>query len=194
MPRVRYLNLDESRRLVNASAPDFRKLVQAALLTGARYGELISLLVGDFKPDSETVHVRFSKSGHPRHIPLNGEGVAFFARVAAGRIADKRMFLREDGEPWGPSHQHRRLSDAAKAANITDVSFHILRHSYGSALAMRAVPMSVIAKVLGHEDTRTTEKHYAALAPSYVHDTIRRELPELGIVPADGVVPLKQAS
>jgi hypothetical protein len=47
-------------------------------------------------------------------------------------------------------------------------------------LAMRGVPMGVIAAQLGHRDTRMTEKHYAHLAPSYVADTIRANFPKLG--------------
>ena len=40
----------EFKRLMNASDPDFRKLVQAALLTGCRYGELSRLTAEDFNP------------------------------------------------------------------------------------------------------------------------------------------------
>ena len=40
--------------------------------------------------------------------------------------------------------------------------------------------MAVIADVLGHADTRTTEKHCAHLLPSYVADTIRANLPTIG--------------
>jgi len=47
-PRVRYLTEDECRRLLNACAPDFRQIVRGALLSGARYGELCVLRVGDF--------------------------------------------------------------------------------------------------------------------------------------------------
>jgi integrase len=43
------------------------------------------------------------------------------------------------------------------------------------------VPMAVIARQLGHADTRMTEKHYAHLAPSYVAQTIRENFPVLGI-------------
>ena len=56
---------------------------------------------------------------------------------------------------------------------------------------MQAVPMGVIAAVLGHADTRMTERHYAAFAPSYVADTIRDNLPKLGIVEPDAVMPLR---
>ena len=72
---------------------------------------------------------------------------------------------------------------ACKNAKISPaVSFHILRHTHGSTLAMKGVPMGVIAKQLGHADTRMTEKHYAHLAPSYVADTIRASFPVMGIV------------
>ena len=41
--------------------------------------------------------------------------------------------------------------------------------------------MRVIADALGHADTRVTERHYAHLSPSYVAETIRANLPTLGI-------------
>jgi integrase len=71
------------------------------------------------------------------------------------------------------------------------ISFHVLRHTHGSTLAMRGVPMGVIAEQLGHADTRMTEKHYAHLAPSYVADTIRAHFPILGIGGNDSVVSLR---
>lgn len=43
--RVRYLTVAEAKRLINGCDPDFRPLVQAALQTGARYGELIRLQI-----------------------------------------------------------------------------------------------------------------------------------------------------
>ena len=48
-------------------------------------------------------------------------------------------------------------------------------------LAMKGVPMGVIADQLGHADTRMTERHYAHLAPSYVADTVRAAFSNLGI-------------
>jgi integrase len=73
------------------------------------------------------------------------------------------------------------------------VTFHVLRHTHASQLAMRGVPMAVIAKQLGHADTRMTEKHYAHLAPNYVADTIRANFPNLGIGEMPKVVPLRMA-
>jgi hypothetical protein len=70
-------------------------------------------------------------------------------------------------------------------------TFHILRHTYASSLAMKGVPMGVIAAQLGHADTRMTEKHYAHLAPSYVANTVRAALPGLGIIRETNVIALQ---
>ena len=189
--RVRYLSTAECVRLVNACDPDFRHLVQAALLTGCRYGELTALRCGDVDLEAGTVHIRTSKSGKPRHVPLNDEGSEFFAGVTAGRPSHEIAFLRADRKAWGVSHQRRRLEKAARHAKVENVTFHILRHTYGSALAMQGVPMGVIAHALGHVDTRITEKHYAALAPSYVAEMIRTNLPRFGLGDPSKVVALK---
>jgi len=178
-PRVRFLTVAQSQRLINSSAPDLRSLVRAALLTGARYGELIALAVGDYDPDAGTIYIRDSKSGRPRHVPLTDEGQGFFEELTASRENDETLFLRADGTAWGKSHQSRPLKEAAEKAKLQDVSFHILRHTYGSFLAAEAVPLQVIAAALGHADTRTTEKHYAHLLPDHVAATIRAKLPTL---------------
>ena len=72
------------------------------------------------------------------------------------------------------------------------MSFHVLRHTHGSTLAMRGVPMGVIAEQLGHADTRMTEKYYAHLAPSYVADTIRAHFPTLGIAGDSSLRPMRR--
>ncbi len=190
--KVRYLLTDEAIRLINACDPDFRNLVRAALFTGCRYGELTAAEVGDFDPDAGTVHMRFTKNGKARYVALSDEGRDFFTHLTAGRGTGEKMFLRSDGSQWGKSHQSRRLHDACKRAKISPaISFHILRHTYGSWLAGRGVSLQVIADSLGHADTRITHKHYAALAPSYVAETVRANLPVLGIAETGNVAPMK---
>jgi integrase len=152
--RVRYLTEPECVRLVNAW---FRNLVRGALLTGCRYSELTSMQVTDLNLDAGVVTVRTSKAGKPRHIVLTDEGRKLFADLTTGRLAGDSIFVRADGGRWGKSHQLRPILEACNHANITPpVSFHVLRHTYGSTLAMRGVAMGVIAAQLGHahEDDR----------------------------------------
>ncbi len=177
-PRERFLTVAECKRLVNASDPDFRPLVRAALVTGCRYGELCALVCRNYDPDSATVYVADSKSGKPRHVPLTDEGVALFDELTAGKVADAEIFTRADSEPWSAGQQKRRMADACTRAKIEPgVGFHVLRHSYASVLVKRGVSLQIVATLLGHADTRTTEKHYAHLAPSHVADVLRANLP-----------------
>jgi len=190
--RVRYLSEAECVRLVNACEPAFRNLVRAALLTGCRYSELATRHVADFSADAGVVTVRESKAGKPRHVVLTNEGQRLFASLTAGKLGNDPIFMRRDGRTWDKSHQLRPMLEACHRAKIKPaVSFHVLRHTHGSTLAMRGVPMGVIAEQLGHADTRMTEKHYAHLAPSYVADTIRAHFPTLGIGDDEPVVPLR---
>jgi integrase len=190
--RVRYLSDAECVRLVNGCEPAFRNLVRAALLTGCRYSELASLCAADFNADAGVLIVRESKAGKPRHVVLTDEGQRLFARLTAGKLGSDPVFVRRDGGAWRKSQQMRPMLDACNRAKIKPaVSFHVLRHTHGSTLAMRGVPMGVIAQQLGHADTRMTEKHYAHLAPSYVAETIRAHFPTLGIAGDTSVIAMK---
>jgi integrase len=194
-PRIRYLSIDETRRLINTCDPDLRQIAQAALLTGCRYGEIAALRVEDFIIDARSIHIRDSKSGKPRNVPLNDEGITFFARACAVRHGNEFMFIHPDGSPWGNSHQIRPMREACERAGIVPaIGFHILRHTYASQLVMAGAPIEVVSVVLGHADTRVTIRHYAHLAPSYVADVVRNALPTLGMIGKDNVVPLGQRS
>jgi integrase len=182
--RVRYLTVAEAMRFLNACDPDFRRLAQAALVTGARYGELAALRASDFNPDSGTIHVRTSKSGRGRHIVLNDEGTALFKSLSAGKSGDALLLTKSDSSAWNKSHQARPMAEACKRARITpSASFHILRHTWASLAVMAGASLMVAARNLGHADTRMVERHYGHLAPSYIADAIRAAAPKFDIEP-----------
>jgi integrase len=194
-PKIRYLEPAEIKRLVNATDLGFRPLVQAALLTGCRYGEITAFRVNDFDATAGTVTVRTAKSGKPRHVVLTEDGIALFEAHTVGKAGDALAFTRPDGNPWGTSHQKRPLRAACERAGISPaVSFHILRHTYATTLLRSGVPLPVIAANLGHADTRMTERHYAHLAPSHVANVIRAAMPNLGIVERSNVETLRAGS
>jgi integrase len=205
--KVRYLLDDEITRLVNACPPDFRVIVTGALMTGCRYGELSAMKAGDFDPQAGTVTIRQAKGGKPRHVALTDEGRGFFQGMAAGRAGSARLFERDRvvtqatrdapattrRAAWSKSDQFRLIRAACTVAKIVPaISFHELRHTYASRLAMRGVPMGVIAAQLGHADTRMTERHYAHLSPSYVADMVRASFGTLGIVPNAAIAPMNK--
>jgi integrase len=176
--RVRYLTIAEAKRLIEASGDDFRPMVRAALLTGCRYSELCRLTVRDLDASADTLSIARSKSGKPRHIHLNAEGAKFFAELAGDRKPGELMIRHEGRIPWGKSHQARPMLEAVAKAQISpSISFHGLRHTYASLAIMSGMPLFVVAKNLGHADTRMVEKHYGHLAPSYVAEMSRNHSP-----------------
>lgn len=190
--RIRYLAVDEGRRLINAADAGFRPLVHAALLTGCRFGELSAFQVADYHPDSRTLQVRRSKGGKPRHVVLTDEGRAFFAGLAMGRLGSAPLIAKTNGLRWQTSQQSRPMLEACDRAKIDPpISFHGLRHTYASHAVMNGAPLMVVARNLGHADTRMVEKHYGHMSASYVADAIRAAVPNYGMAAVAGnVVPI----
>ena len=56
---------------------------------------------------------------------------------------------------------------------------------------MGGVPLMVVARNLGHADTRMVEKHYGHLAPSFVAEAIRQNAPRFGFNKASNVQRLR---
>jgi integrase len=189
--RVRYLTLDECRRLINAAQDEFRDLVKAALLTGCRYGELTALQVRDFDAEAGTVHVHQSKNGRGRHVVLTAEGIGLFRRLTAGRAGTEPMLRKRTGGLWRRSNQGNRMAGAcARAGIVPPANFHSLRHTYASHAVMAGAPLLVVAKNLGHATTLMVEKHYGHLSENFVALEIRKAAPQFGIDDDHAVTPI----
>jgi integrase len=81
----------------------------------------------------------------------------------------------------GDSDQIRHMAAACVRAKLERIGIHQLGHTWASHAAMNGTPLLVVAKNLGHSDTRMVEKHYGHLAPSYIADAIRKGAPRFSI-------------
>ena len=70
-PKERILTYDEEKALLDSSHKHLKPILITALNTGMRYGELLNLTWNDVDFDSGYIHVRQSKSGKSRKIPMN---------------------------------------------------------------------------------------------------------------------------
>ncbi|MGA2080277.1 MAG: site-specific integrase [Holophaga sp.] len=186
--RVRFLSLDEQRKLVSSCDDDLKPLVLAGLFSGARYGELTPVLLRDFDPINGTLYLAFGKgkSGtKPRFVILTDEGIEWFQEYTRGKDAGGLMFLRNDvkrraraetlGNPnqWASYDQIHAMEQAVKKAAIASVTFHELRHTYASTLLNAGVSLSYVAEQLGHSDLRMVTKYYGHIAKEAMVKAIR---------------------
>jgi integrase len=190
--RVRFLDdsLGEQVRLVNACEPDFRDLVRAGLLTGARYGELRQVRREDFNGKTLFISGLVSKTGKERYIHLTEEGIELFVQRCRGLEAGALIFTKVGGTPWQSDNQLIRFANACKAAGIVlrkGEGFHILRHSYASHLIKKGVPLKAIANQLGHTTTAMVERNYGHLADTFVSEAVQKAMGSLGIVEPSNV-------
>jgi integrase len=175
-PRLRFLSVEECKRLLAACAPDFKTLVQAALFTGLRLGELWALRVGDVR--EATVFAGETKSGTPRTVPLNAEGTAFFNALSADQPRGTPLFRQANGDAWNKMRISRLMREVSATTKLDPpATFHDLRRSYASLLINAGAGGETIQKLLGHADLRMTLRVYAHLLDTRIADQVRTKLP-----------------
>jgi integrase len=175
-----YLTLEEAKRFIESCPQDFRDLVKAALIIGARYMDLARLTVSAYDPLIKAISLVQGKTGKLKHVYLTDEETTFFEQMAAGKHSNDLLFTRQDGKPWVKSSQQPRMQAALKSASINrPVRFHDLRHTFATLLTMNGTSIQLVANQLGHSGSRIAEKHYSHFSPSYIATTIRANKPRI---------------
>ncbi len=149
---------EQIKRLKEKTSGAFHDLVISALLTGARYGEIAAAKVADFNAKEGTIHLD-GKTG-PRDCYLSDVAVAHFRELCRGKLPAAYINVKDDGTPWGKSHQIRPMKAAAKAAKLPiGAVFYTLRHVNISRSLLAGVNAQVVAENTG-TSVRMIEKHY----------------------------------
>ena len=161
--RDRFLSPAQLTRLANASDPDLRNLVLATTYTGARFGDLAVLICGDWDRQLKKVRIMNSKTNRPRYIAVNDQACQFFDGLTynGSSLSSEPLLLRSTGQLWGKNTYRRQLLAASQRAGIDPpANFHMIRHSYASAMKRAGVDDTIIACALGHSSTRMVQDHY----------------------------------
>jgi len=161
--RKLFLTDKQVKRLLEKTKGGLHKLIRAGILTGARYGELAGVRVQDLDTIHGSLHLA-GKTGE-RDCYLSDEALAFFKKIAKDRLPGAYLLVKDDGEPWGKSHQHRPMKEAVKAAKLPkDTVFYSLRHYHISKALIAGLPVQVVAENCG-TSIRMIEKHYGKFMP-----------------------------
>ncbi len=163
---ARKVILDDKQveRLLNKTIGGFHDLIKSGLLTGARYGEIAQAKVADLDIAEGTLHLS-GKTGS-RDVYLSDTALLHFKNLAKGKLPTAYIHTKDDGQPWGRSHQTRPMQSAVKAARLpADTTFYTLRHTHISRALLAGVNAQVIAENCG-TSVRMIEKHYGKFMKS----------------------------
>ncbi|MGE3520425.1 MAG: tyrosine-type recombinase/integrase [Vicinamibacterales bacterium] len=196
--RSRRLQGDEAERLLAACGEHLRALVEAALETGCRRGELLSMQWHQvqFAPRGEIwLPEGKTKTGRGRRVPISSRLRSVLdMRQAALRTAQE---LADDEPTPGTSYvfgnaigqRHGAIKTAWRfactKAGIEDLHFHDLRREAGSRWMEAGVSLATIQKWLGHTNISQTSTYLATTATGE-HEAMRRFEERMGrLTPID---------
>jgi len=163
--RTRFLDKEEIQLLLNAASKEFRPILITALHTGMRKGEILKLMWSDVNFKNRLITVTESKSGKKRMIPMD-DILSATLRTLPSRFKRGYLFPSpvKDGKPrFGVQ---RQFGSAVKKAEIENIRFHDLRHTFASHLIMAGVDVMTVKELLGHASLTMTMR-YTHLAPDH---------------------------
>lgn len=178
---------DEIRQVLRRADCDRNGHLWYLALTGLRRAEIAGLRWADIDFDAGTLTVERNRvqagagtvvENAPktlsscRTLPLDAQLISVLRRASARYAGERLSFgaahtdsgyvaVNEMGEPYTPDSLTRMWRKLTKAAGVRPIRLHDARHSCGTALHLRNVPLAVIAKWLGHADASVTARIYA---------------------------------
>lgn len=152
------------------NAPWLKPLVQLALETGMRRGELLSLKWEHIDFETQVAFLAITKNSRPRSVPLSTSALAVLIRLGTNtngvvfpvtENAVKLSFTRA-------VRRARRLYEAdcvmlqreTDPRMLQDLHFHDLRHVAITNLAEKLPNIVELAAVSGHSDVRMLKRYY----------------------------------
>lgn len=186
--RIRFLRVVELEAVIRAIPDDSLGKVESALyltaaMTGLRQGELLGLKWIDIDWVASRIRVADNftrgkvgspKSHEARSVPMAdrvARALELLFQASAYRGENDLVFCHpETGNPYDPSKIRERFYDAMVVAGMGHrtgrkggITFHALRHTFGTQMAAKGAPLRNIQEWMGHADSKTTEiyRHFA---------------------------------
>lgn len=128
------------------SGPEMLDLMDVALETGMRQGEILALTKGQLRRvrGARFVEQPDSKNGHPRRVVLSTRAVAILDRRAQGKGPEARLFTMMGAD------LRQRWNAARKKAKVDGFRWHDLRHEALSRMAGMGLTIGELQAQSGH--------------------------------------------
>lgn len=170
--RTRFLSVEEEAALVTALGPGYGLWARLAILTGLRKSEQFGLRWADVDLERGLLTLPRTKSGEVQYLPLNEEARGILRGLDSWQQSGW-VFPSKTRTSHLEVHNFygRVFLPAVKAVGLEGVTWHTLRHTFASRLAMSGQTPSTIAALLRHSGTDLVAR-YAHLSPSHLRDAV----------------------
>ena len=103
------------------------------------------------------VRLRQTKNGQGRFVRLNSRALATLRMWQDRGLGTNRLFLNQ---------KPRWFTDTVRVAGLKDFTWHCLRHTFASRLAMAGVDLRTVQELFGHKSITMTMR-YSHLSPEH---------------------------
>lgn len=167
-PVIRHLTIEEFHGfLAGIRAPHARLYALLGVFTLARPAAILEMRWQQVDLNRRIVILnpqgRVQNAKRRPVVPIND--MLHDALVLAHNMKTTQ-FVIEHGD--GPISSIKKAFQAASARSKIKATPYTLRHTGAVWAAEQGVTMSELAQMMGHDDDRTTQKHYARYSPSYL--------------------------
>jgi integrase len=168
--RLRFLSEAEIEALLKECPSHLRPIVETALNTGMRRGELLNLKWEQIRNGFIYLQGAMTKSGKGRQIPINDRLAEVFREVRRGnQLKSAYVFCDSKGRRF--YEVKRSFATACRRAGIEDFRFHDLRHTFASHLVVKGVSLKAVQELLGHADIKMTMR-YSHLSQAHLREAV----------------------
>jgi len=166
--RQRYLMEADIEKLLNSCSAHVRPIVELALHTGMRKGELLNLKWDQVRDGF--IYLKETKSGKSRQIPCDARAAQVLKKLQIrNKWKSPHICIGPDGERLGDVK--KGFNAACRRAGIEDFHFHDLRHTFASHLVMKGANLKAVQRLLGHSDSKMTDR-YSHLSPDHLRESV----------------------
>lgn len=160
-PRDIVLSPEECRAIMAACDADNNQHVAAlfklAMLTGRRIGELRHAKWGELDEQRAILRVPVTKAGEQQFVLLSDDALGVIRRVK--RVAGNPFIFAGTAKHGSIVNYKSAWRRILERAGVAYIPVHGLRHNAASMLVAAGVPLLTVGRLLGHKDSRTTEKY-----------------------------------
>jgi integrase len=164
--RQRYLLPEEETRLMAVLVGDrahLKPMVELAINTGLREMELLKLTPAQIDFNQSAILVRETKGGDDRWVPMNDPAERLLTElVADARRRGWRYLFTNSKTKSHFTTIKTAWNTACELADLVDLHFHDLRHTFGTRAAAGGAMLGDLQKVMGHSQITTTMQYVHA--------------------------------